>query len=844
MQSYTYENIEMDDHLPVHLFLHSTHQVPNHWHDSIEILFVLKGKLELFTKDRFTELNEEDLFLINANEIHAIKAEENNLVLALQIPVSYLLQIEPQIERMLFDCNSAASSYEEQSKFDELRTLLAEMMLLHNKRPQGYHLRIQSCLLILTYLLIQGFCAQDQSPEKQDDKHRERLLRITSYVKENYNRAINIQQLALQEYLTVPYLSRFFKEYMGTSFTKYVNAVRLDKAVKDLTLTNLSITQIAHDHGFPNLKSFNAVFKEFYRQTPGEYRKTVLDGRSSFQKSSVAQFNYFDMNPSHAFESLFKYLPNNSVSAASNLPVPLTLHKQSHKISIESNQGKALDHTWKKLMTVGKAKEVLFAEVQRHIKQLQQEIGFQYIRFHGIFDDEMMIYGENERGEVSLNFAYSDSLFDFLLSAGLKPFLELSFLPRQLAGDGSTTVFYKKSLVGSPKDLGKWNQLIHQFITHYIRRYGIHEVRQWYFEVWNEPEIHIFWPDTYEAYCELFIQTFQTIKSIDPELRVGGPGVLSLTLMQSDWLTRFMQDVCRRNVKPDFISFHSYPYDESLQSAQVIQVDYEENSNMMFQKIELSADTEYLSRVIIKLKETVTDVLGRDVPELHMTEWNATGSHRDLVNDTCFKAAYIVKNILENMDGLHSFGYWTATDLLEEFKMSSEMFHGGLGLMTYNGIPKPAFYAFKLLAKLGRQFIQQGKGYYITSSDMGLQVLMYAYAHIDSLYQKGDASLINRTNRYDVFEEVGDIELTLELTDYHPGSYTIKRHIVNRQNGSVFDMWVRMGAPHSMDADTLNYLKQASCPLLTFEQVDITGTFSLVSKLSPHEVQLVELMRL
>ncbi|KAA1181899.1 GH39 family glycosyl hydrolase [Paenibacillus sp. B2(2019)] len=844
MQSYTYENIEMDDHLPVHMFLHSTHQVPNHWHDSIEILFVLKGKLELFTKDRFRELNEEDLFLINANEIHAIKAEENNLVLALQIPVSYLLLIEPQIERMLFDCNSAAASYEEQSKFDELRTLLAEMMLLHNKRPQGYHLRIQSCLLNLTYLLMQGFREQDQSPEKHDDKHRERLLRITSYVKENYNRAINIQQLALQEYLTVPYLSRFFKEYMGTSFTKYVNAVRLDKAVKDLTLTNLSITQIAHDHGFPNLKSFNAVFKEFYRQTPGEYRKTVLDGRSSFQKSSVAQFNYFDMNPTQAFESLFKYLPNKNLSATSNLPVALHIHKQTHEISVKSNQSKELAHTWKKLMTVGKAKEVLFAEVQRHIKQMQQEIGFQYIRFHGIFDDEMMIYGENERGEVSLNFAYSDSLFDFLLCSGLKPFLELSFLPRQLAGEGATSVFYKKSLVGSPKDLGKWNQMIHQFITHYIHRYGIHEVRQWYFEVWNEPEIHIFWPDTYEAYCELFISTFQTIKSIDSELRVGGPGVLSLTLMQSDWLTRFMNDVCRRGVKPDFISFHSYPYDESLRSTQVIQVDYEENPDVWFQTIELSADTEYLSRVIIKLKKTVSEAMGSDVPELHMTEWNATGSHRDLVNDTCFKAAYIVKNVLKNMDGLHSFGYWTATDLLEEFKMSSETFHGGLGLMTYNGIPKPSFYAFKLLAKLGRQFIHQGKGYYITSSDMGLQVLMYAYAHIDSLYQKGDASLINRTNRYDVFEEVGDIELTLELTDIHPGSYTIKRHTINRRNGSVFDLWVRMGAPHPIDADTLNYLKQASCPQLTFEQVEITSTYSLISKLSPHEVQLVELMRL
>lgn len=121
---------------------------------------------------------------------------------------------------------------------------------------------------------------------------------------------------------------------------------------------------------------------------------------------------------------------------------------------------------------------------------------------------------------------------------------------------------------------------------------------------------------------------------------------------------------------------------------------------------------------------------------------------------------------------------------------------------------------------------------------------MYAYAHIDSLYQKGDASLISRTNRYAVFEEDAAIELTLELTDLHPGMYSLKRHTINRQNGSVLDLWVQMGAPHAIDADILDYLQQASCPQLTFEQVEITGTYTLVSKLSPHEVQLVELMRL
>ncbi|GGA13241.1 hypothetical protein GCM10008018_67710 [Paenibacillus marchantiophytorum] len=844
MQSYTYENIETDEHLPVHLFLHSTHQVPNHWHDSIEILFVLKGKLQLFTKDRYTELNEEDLFLINANDIHAIEAEENNLVLALQIPIAYLIQVEPLIDRMSFLCNSAAYGRGEQMAFDELRALLAEMMLLHNKRPQGFALRIQSLLLNLTYLLVQNFRVTDQSSEKLDNKHRERLLRITSYVKENYNRSINVQQLAQQEYLTVPYLSRFFKEYMGTSFTKYVNAVRLDKAVKDMILTNLSITQIAHDHGFPNLKSFNAVFKEFYRQTPGEYRKTILDGRSVFQKHSTHHFNYFEMNPSHAFESLFKYLPSKAVQEAPILQGAQHVNKRIENVKIGAASPTKVAHTWKTLMTVGKAKEVLYAEVQRHIQRVQREIGFSYIRFHGIFDDDMMIYGVNERGEVSLNFAYCDLLFDFLLSSGLKPFLELSFLPKELAGPDSTTVFYKKSYVGSPIDLGKWNEMIHQFIKHYVRKYGIHEVRQWYFEVWNEPDIHIFWPDTYEAYCELFVSTHRTIKSIHPEFRVGGPGLLSITLMREEWVTRFLRDVQARQAEPDFISFHSYPYDDAIGFSTDIQIDFERFPNLIFQSIELTANAEYLSQVIAKLKETVAASALSGRPELHMTEWNATGSHRDLVNDTCYKAAYIVKNVLENMDELHSFGYWTATDLLEEFKLSSELFHGGLGLMTYNGIPKAAFFAYKFLAKLGNQCVSRGEGYYVASSDRGLQILMYAYVNMDAMYRKGEASFISRTNRYDVFEEAAPTELRLELMGIQPGTYRLIRHKLNQLNGSAFDLWVKMGSPAHLDADALAYLTQASCPELTVETIviDSSGMYTLVSTLSPHEVQLVELI--
>jgi len=841
VQHYTYESIEVDDRLPVHLFLHSTHQVPNHWHDSIEVLFVLKGELRLTTGERQFTLREEDLFLFNANEIHAIEAEANNLVLALQFPVVALKPYEPDIERMTFRCNSAASSPEDRRKFDDLRSMLAEMMLVYLKQPEGYALRIQSLLLQLVYLLIRGFKEPELGERRLDDKHRERLLRLTSYVKENYSKPINLQQLASREYLTVPYLSRFFKQYLGTSFSKYVNSIRLDKAVKDMLLTDLSITQIAYETGFPNLKSFNAVFKEAYGQTPGDYRRTHREGRQMLHRNAGKSFNYFDLNPPQAFESLFKYLLPHQHALTVTEPISDLPAEVSARTVLLGGGRTRIRHTWRTLTTFGKAKEGLLADVQEQLRLLQREVGFRYVRFHGIFDDEMMVYGENERGEVALNFMYSDRLFDFMRSIGLRPFLELSFLPTELAGEANHTVFYKKSYVGAPSDLRKWSEMVRQFIVHYINKYGIEEVREWYFEIWNEPEVHLFWPDSFEAYGEFFDSTYKAIKSVHPGLRAGGTGIITVSMAQTDWLERFLAFTKTHDCMPDFISCHSYPYDFAEEINQDVFLNFISDplASGMIPGIRISEDTEFLKNGIRTLKRKL-DHSGAAVSELHLTEWNATASHRDLTNDTCYKAAYIAKNVLENLDALHSFGYWTATDLHEEFKLSSSTFHGGLGLITYNGIPKPAYHAFRLLSKLGDQHIERGEGYCVTTDGHTIQVMLYYYVHYDELYCNRTFTVVDGLRRYEAFIDAPPKDVSLTLSGMSAGVYTVKCHTINRSYGSAFDKWVELGAPSPLDAETIAYLRQISVPRLQVEQTAIAGEHKLQATLAPHEIRLYE----
>ncbi len=234
-------------------------------------------------------------------------------------------------------------------------------------------------------------------------------------------------------------------------------------------------------------------------------------------------------------------------SAASVTPVPV--------FDCDFRQiRKPFPHFWEHTVGSGHAPLALRADWQAQMLRCHQELGFQYVRFHAILSDEMgtLLCEENQLLYLFFN---ADQIVDFLLSIGMKPFVELSFMPETLAS-GSTTVFSYRGNVTPPKDYDQWATLIQKLVAHWVARYGAAEVRTWFFEVWNEPNLEAFWTGGQDGYFRLYRCTAAAIKGVDSSMKVGGPATAD-----NQWIPEFLA-FCRTNSVPvDFISTHHYPTD-------------------------------------------------------------------------------------------------------------------------------------------------------------------------------------------------------------------------------------------------------------------------------------------
>lgn len=828
---YTYETIKFDKSLQANIFLHEVDVVQSHWHESIEILLVANGEVDLLVDGKKYNLKEDDLIIINSKEIHSIKSEKSNIVIAVQVDLSSFNDLYEGIDNVNFNCKSFEYSKDDK-RFILIRKILSEITYNHIKQSKGYNIKINSLLNELVYILINRFkCSSKIKNENKNYKHLERLNRVISYIGQNYKEDITLNSISSMEYLSPQYFSKFFEKHMGVNFLTYLNSTRLEHAMKDLVNTDYNITDIALYHGFANVKSFTNLFKKTYKETPSNYRNKFCSIKEIKNNKENAGINYLEFNASRQMDFIFKYLK--VVDNTNDLEI---INKVENIIDVDLNKTiKRINHTWKNLITIGRAKEALMKDVQDHLREIQRKIGFKYIRFHGIFDDSMMVYDE-ENNNPSFNFTYIDKLFDFLLSINLKPFVELGFMPSKLALDTNKTVFYTKSIISEPKDIKLWNLLVEKFIIHCANRYGLEEVSSWHFEVWNEPEIDlIFGFDKEGYYNEFFKETYNTIKSINSDLKVGGPSILGYNILKNTWLEKHLDYCIENNCKPDFITFHSYPLDDVDEGI----TDYLLGNDV---KICINKNENYLKDLISKLNE-ILKKLKLEKTSVYITEWNSTASHRDFTNDTLYKASYITKNIIENLDKLDGFGYWTSTDLLEEFRIDEDVFHGGLGLIANNGIKKSAFYAYELLSKLGDELIDIGDSYIVTKKYDTYQIMIYNYCHFDNIYSRGDISQISKTDRYNVFNNI-EKSITLSLENIESGEYLFKEYKIGREKGSAFDTWVDMGSPKYLDEEDVVYINNNSAPEIKKYNKYINKSCIISYDLAPHEVKFYTIQRI
>jgi xylan 1,4-beta-xylosidase len=375
------------------------------------------------------------------------------------------------------------------------------------------------------------------------------------------------------------------------------------------------------------------------------------------------------------------------------------------KIVIDARApGHPFPHYWEQTFGSGRAVLSLRDGYRSDLREVKTVTEFSYVRFHNILHDEDGVYDEDEHGNPIYNFSYVDQIYDGLLANGVRPFVEISFMPKKLALREDVHPFWYKQIVSPPKDYKKWDDLIRALGQHLVDRYGIDEVARWYFEVWNEPNIDFWSGEPKQAtYFELYDHTARALKSVSPRLRVGGPATSS-----AHWVDAFIQHAAAENVPTDFISSHGYA-DDTVH--------------------DLFGSDEYIPmdrRLCLAIKKVHDQIAASARPGLPLmwTEWNVPSFGPLNARDTTYVGAALADDIRQ-CDGLvNMMSFWTFDDVFEENGPGREPFDGSFGLIALGGIKKPSYSAFALLHKLGQERIaQDSPGVLVTRRGDGTLVI-------------------------------------------------------------------------------------------------------------------------
>jgi len=458
----------------------------------------------------------------------------------------------------------------------------------------------------------------------------------------------------------------------------------------------------------------------------------------------------------------------------------------------------SLPHFWEHTVGSDHALMALRADWQSQLKRAHDELGFQHVRFHGLLSDDFATY-VRDNDKLVYSFFNCDRVFDFLLSIGMKPFVELSFMPAALAS-GDKTVFSYNANVTPPRNYKQWSTLIGRLVSHCVERYGSREVAEWFFEVWNEPNLRAFWDGTQREYFKLYRYTAEAIKNVDPSFRVGGPATA-----KSEWIEDFVAFCDRNKVPADFISTHHYPtngYDSLSDTEEQL---FKSQRGIMRQ---VAADTRRYAG-------------GRPV---YYTEWNASSNPRNPLHDEPYAAAFVASTILEANGLVDGYSFWTFSDLFEENYFPSTPFHGGFGLLNLHGIAKPTYRVFELFHALGdRQSLVDG-----------------LHETVDcSLVQKDSSVTLLLTNHTTPGHSIETEQLEIQLTNARePVKAYIQR--VDEDHANAKRLWVEMGQPEylsSKDVDKLHDASQVVTEKQPFKYHD--GIIVLKVTMPPHAVAAV-----
>ncbi len=650
------------------------------------------------------------------------------------------------------------------------------------------------------------------SPGQVFDKTAGKLQKLEEFLGSHYMEALSLNDAARALGYTPQYLSSFVKKHLSLTFQDYLNQFRLDTARVLLRYSREPLHKIALLCGFPNQGSFLHSFEKEAHQTAEDFRRGV----QGFAQRYSAPSGILITNASLVLDYIFNYL---NYTAA-----PTALHKaaaaEQEEISVSPSL--PIKPIWRFLINLGSAGDYEKPSFRNQLVYIQSSLHFTYGRCTEIFALARVYLLD---GKKTYDFSRLFRLIDFMRSIGLKPFFDIDNKPFGLyKAPDQNPADYRDYLSTEKYDAFLYD-ILPAFIKSCITRYGFDEFYTWKFELWRRYNVNMTSLEPPEVFLRRFQKTAGIMKALAPEVCLGGPGFNGF--LSSNRLRELLRPLSGAAYPPDFISAYYFPY--SLLPG--------DNADRPSGYGASAA----VSTMEGKLQEWkgILEEVGFSKTPFYLTEYSAHISLENYVNDSTYPATYIFHQAVQNQDVVDGLGFWLATDLSLEYGNPNSPLFGGNGMLTKNGIPKPAFHAHDFLNLLGGRLLKCGKHYIATASgENRIQVLAY---HCGTLKQSFAVSPLNQEllhYPYSAFEDTKPLKLALTLREISPGHYRIREFSLDLNHGNVLHTWGELNHTLSIAPDEVQYLRFKSVPFLQIHTEELADSFVLQTTLNINEAKL------
>ena len=786
-----------------------------HFHQEVELVYVMEGELRLYVMEREYHLKRGDICVINSNEEHRIETQGEITTAHLFITYSLIRSVYNGVSSFFF-CNSTSEDDERYEKLRELlNQLLKRKMFCEKEAEEEQHeYEYLSVFYKVLGYLTSNFIkkAKTDAGMSMQQKSQMRTLQINEYIMNNYNQPISLKSLADTLYLSEGYLSRYFKKIYNMSFSAYLRQVRLSHAMSELMYTDKAILQIALDNGFSSISFFNKVFKEEYGKSPSHIRNSAKEMEKKEE----------DMDSLVLNQKLEKFIYSMEEEQES---------KKRAKIirkTFQVEDGEKIPQFWNTAINIGQASDLQNHEVRKQILRMKDSMHFRYIRFWSLFSDRMIMRNDEEIGQY--NFTKLDNILDFLVENGLKPFFDMEEKIKRVNRTDKDFLLYeeKNNKVDS---LQIWEEFIRQLIMHLVRRYGIEEVNTWKMEVIFDGYC-LKGIDPTDSFFQIFKCTYSIIKKHAPHMEIGGCGFFPDYLCHLEKRgMNFWEEWIRRAPLPDFFSFMIYAYEADPEGKE------------RFGK--KSEDPDYLKNSIRKIRAELIQH-GLSGQKIYITEWNLTVSDRNKLNDHCFHGAYVMKNIIDVLGEIDMLCYFTGTDIYTEYYDTVWLMHGGEGLLTRDGIAKPSGFAFRFLKKLKPYFIDKTENCLLTTDRRNQYSLVcHNMKNLNYMYYLQSEETLEWDKLWKNFDEWNPLTLKLCIKGVENGNYQMTIQKINEKSGSIQDIWADLEYIQDLSDSEIKYLHRATVPRMIIRKFCVEDEcIEIELRMRPNEIGYINLEKM